>query len=237
MTSSAALALGTALKRAGTAIAELTKIGDSEVSRDVIDVTNNGSAGWVEKIAGLKSMSDLVIEGNFLPSDSTGQVQLYTDFGAGTVSTFTITGPSGLNFEWSMPAFVSKFSLVTPVAESKAGAFKATLTITGAPSLTFTASADITTIAMGTGTLSPAYAASTYVYTNNLAAGTSSTFTVTKTGGTLTLFKDGVWVADLTSGAASSAVSFAVGTSKIEVKFQETGKVPKVYTIWVSRSS
>lgn len=237
MTTSAKIAHGTKLKRVSTEIAEITKIEGMELERAVVDVTNTDSGGWLEKIPGLKEAKEIKIEGNFRPDDSTGQIQMYTDFGAGTVSTWTISGPTTLAFSWTFDGWVKGLSINAPVAESKPATFSATICISGAAVLAYSASDDITTIAMGTGTLSPGYVATTYTYTVDLAASTTSTFTVTKDTSVLKLYVAGVYTASLTTTEASAAIPFAIGTTKVEISCTDTGKVPKWYTIYVSRSS
>lgn len=237
MTTAAKLAHGTQLKRVSTAIAELTSIKGMGLERKDVDVTNTDSGGWLEKIPGLKEAKEIEIEGNFRPDDSTGQIQMYTDFGAGTVSTWTISGPTTLAFSWTFDGWVKSIEVDAPVSESKQATFKATLCISGAAVLAYSASDNITTIAVGTGTLSPAYLATIYTYTVDLTSSTTCTFTATKTTSTLKLYVAGVYTATLTTGEASSAIPFSVGTTKVEIGCTDTGKVTKWYTIYVSRSS
>jgi hypothetical protein len=231
------MAHGTQLKRAGTAIAEVVSISDVSYFVDEIDVTNTDSGGIYEKKPGLKGAGDVTLECNMRLDDTTGQVQAYTDAAAKTISSYTIEGPSTAAFSWTFDGFVKEFATITPVAASEIAKVRITFCITGGATFAVTASSDVTTIACGTGTMSPAWVATKYLYSLQLGASTSSTFTVTEASSTLKLYKSGVYVATLTTTEASAAVPFDIGTTEIAISTQEVGKVPKWYKIYVSRDS
>ena len=233
-TSSAGMAHGLQLMRAGTAIAELTKVGDFELEVESIDVTNTNSGGWIEQKPGLKSVKDLEIEGNFRPDDTNGQLQLEADLVAGTESTFTIAGPSTMAFGWSFTAWVKGFALITPVAESKQAQFKAVLAVTSVPTLSVTVSGDLTGLSFSDGTLTPALTAGEYDYTNVTTSATTKV-TATKTGATIKLYVDGTYIATLNSGEESAAFATADGSSHVvKISTKDSGKVERWYTIYVT---
>lgn len=77
------------LKREGTALGEVTKIGDFEMIQESVPATSMESGGWKEKISsGLKEVADFVFTISYVEGDLD---LLQTDWAAGTVSTYTIT--------------------------------------------------------------------------------------------------------------------------------------------------
>lgn len=242
MTTSAKSAHGTTLSRDGHTVAELTNIGGVEIKVDTIDVTNHDSAsGYKEWIAGLKDAGEVPIEGNFIPGDTDGQIGLLTDLAAGTLQDFVITFPAALATTWTFSAIVSKFKINDAKAGNEAATFSATLKVSGAPVLGITASADATTIAVSVGTLNPAWAGDIYEYVDPVITGTTAlTFTVTDATAVIKLhnsFTDGT--SALTSGVASAAQSLgAAGTvTTFTITCTDSGKMPKVYTVYVSRAA
>src|SRR3990172_5549661 len=110
MPTAAQKTFGTTLTRAGSAIAEITNIGSPKLSAGEIDVTSMDSAdGFKESIQGLRDGGEVPIEGNFIASDTNGQIGLVTDFNAGTVQSFVITYPDGTT--WTFSAYVKSFEL------------------------------------------------------------------------------------------------------------------------------
>jgi hypothetical protein len=94
--SSANLGYGAILKKGSGSTAapiiEITDIGDFGISRAELDVTSHDSDdSGNEYIAGLIDGGDLTISGNFISSDTSGQIAAISgDFKAGTKSTYTI---------------------------------------------------------------------------------------------------------------------------------------------------
>ena len=92
-------AYGSTLTWNGTALAELTNITGPSMKVDTIDVTNFGSPNsFREFIVGLIDGGEVGIEGNFITSDTLGQVAFSTDFYARTSRTCVITGPTAAAF-------------------------------------------------------------------------------------------------------------------------------------------
>lgn len=237
MTTGAKIAHGTTFKRAGVAIAEVTKLGDFEIETDDVEVTNSGSNGWVEKIPGLKSGKDITIECNYIPTDAVQQA-LVTDQAAGTISSFTIDGPTGLPFSWGFTGYVKSCKTVTPQDAKDAAKFVVTIAVTGQPVLTYALSGDLTGLTISVGSLIPGLTAGIYDYGDSLTAGTASvTITATKASATILLYVNDVLVQTLTSGSASSAITTPVGTTRLLITTQDAGKVPKPYRVNLYRSS
>lgn len=82
-----------------------------DLGADDIDVTSFDSGGWKEFLAGLKEWSGSM-EGNFKPTDTTGQKAILAAWAAGTPVTFTFKVSPTVSF--SGDAFV-KPSIEVPV--------------------------------------------------------------------------------------------------------------------------
>ncbi|SHH86571.1 phage tail tube protein [Desulfosporosinus lacus] len=224
---------GTTLTRAGSAIAEITNISSPKLTAGEIDVTSMDSAnGYKEYIQGMRDGGDVSVEGNFINSDTNGQVGLVTDFNAGTVQSFVITFPDGTT--WTFSAFVKGFELDDAEVEGKMG-FKATLKVTGKPVLGITAAPNLTALVVTTGTLIPAFAAGTYEYVAYILTGVASV-TITPTCATA----DSITVDDnvVATGVPSSAIALGAAGSvtTVEVVTTDAGKADTKYTIHLTRA-
>jgi len=236
MTTAATAAFGTILTRNGNPIAELNNIGDIELSQEFIDVTTHDSSGGYREFiaAKIREAGEVTIEGNFLATDTDGQIGLKNDLEAGTVQNFVITFPEGTS--WSFTAVVSKFSISSPL-EKQMG-FSATLKIAGKPTLAINVSAGLTTpffTISNDAVIVPAPAGSVYEYVANVLTGVSS-ITVTPTAAAGIITVNGNVVA---SGVDSSAIALGAAGSitNIEIVVTETGKAPKKYTIQIARAA
>ena len=237
MTTSAKSAFGVALARNGNTIAELTNIGHPSLSMDTADVTNHQSSDqYKEHIGTLLDGGEVAIEGNFISSDSDGQIGLVTDLNNRTAQSFVITFPTSITATWTFSALVTAFEIGSMTQEGTM-TFSATLKVTGKPVLAITASNNLTDLSITTATLYPAFAAGTYEY---VATSTVDTCTVTATfvAGTCTLTANGA-SQTLTSGVASSTIDLGSDgdMTEIVVKIQETGKTVKTYTIQVANEA
>lgn len=232
-------AIGTVIKIGDHAIAELTSIGGLSLSADTIDVTTLSSQdGYREFIQGFKDAGEVSVEGFFNPDDVNGQIALYNSFNEGTLLAYSIIFPPSLNsVEWDFNAIVT--AIETEASLEDAVPFKATLKVSGKPTLGLTPSANITALAItGTGgSLAPAFAAGRYAYT--FSGLTASSFNITATGtGALKLYVNGVFKENLTSGTASSAIAIAANeVADVMVTHQEPGKTIKVYTVRVVKAA
>lgn len=234
MTTSAKKTFGTTLARNGNTIAELTNIGSPKLSAGEINVTNHQSPdGYEEFVQGIRSAGEVPLEGNFISSDTNGQIGLLTDFNAGTMQSFVITFPDGTT--WTFTAFVKSFEMDDASVDGKLS-FKVSLKVSGKPVLGISTAANLTGLVVTTGTLVPAFAGATKVYVVNIATGVSSV-TVTPTCAAATSIEvDGNVVA---SGQASSAITLGAAGSvtTIEVVTKETGKADNVYTLHLTRAA
>jgi phi13 family phage major tail protein len=112
--------------------------------------------------------------------------------------------------------------------------------LNGKAGLPVSTSAGLTALALtGTGgTLSPTFSTSNRLYTFNGLTGTSFTVTATAANHTIQLYVDDVLTQTLTSGVASSTIAMAtVGTKKLKIVAQESGKTSKTTEIIVVKTA
>ena len=77
------------VKRAGSALGEVLKVGDLEFIQESVPATSMEGAGWKEKIAsGLKEVADFTVT---LAYTAGGLDTLMGDWSAGTLSAYTVT--------------------------------------------------------------------------------------------------------------------------------------------------
>lgn len=237
MTTAAKAAFGTTLARNGSIIAELTNIGSPKLSLDTQEVTSHQSANsYKEYIGTLLDGGEAAIEGNFIPSDTDGQVGLITDMEAKTVQSFVITFPPAILATWTFTALVTAFEVGdTPV--DGVLTFSATLKISGKPTLAITASNNLTGLTLTTATLYPAFAAGVYDYVAD-SIGNSLTVTPTFAAGICTVTANGASQA-VATGVVSSVISLGAdgAMTTITIEIQETGKVAKTYTVRVANEA
>lgn len=250
MTASTAIsAYGVTLTRDGNPIAEITKLTSPALTLETIDVTSHASDDYFrEYIAGLLDGGEVSLEGNFIYSDSDGQIGLYSDMLAKTKQTFIITFPTAITATWTFYAYVTKFQTGDFTPDGKVS-FSVSLKITGKPTLALTASTNVTTITCectsGMITLSPDWSATTYEYALGVATG-DAWVKLTVTDATATSLVAWTTIAGtdsaqtaLDSGMQSGALAIddADTYTKITVRATDTGKVPVDYVIHVHRPS
>lgn len=228
-------AYGTILTRgaAETPIAELTKIGSPVLKVDTIDTTNHQSeGGFKEFIGGLIEAGSVPIEGNFI-SDDVGQMGLLDDLLGKTIQDFSIKFPNGA--AWTFKALVEEFS--TGEADvNGALTFKASLKVSGKPTLGASLAANLTDLVVTTGTFIPAFVGATKEYVVNIAS-TETAVTVTPTCDTAdSILVDGNVVA---SDVASSAITLGAAGSikKTTVVVKQANKTDNVYTLYLTRAA
>lgn len=238
MTTGALLAQGTQLLRAGVAVLELNKLDWDGPEADIIDVTHTDSGDFKEKIKGLLDAKSVSLEGNLRLDDSTGQMALWTDLKTRTPIAFTIQGPSTLAFSFTFNGLVKIFKPILPLGgDNKPAGYKIEIEITGEPLLALTMSGDLTGLVITTGTLTPGLTAGTYDYGAALGAVSSVTITPTKAAATIKIYVNGVYSQTVSSGSASSAIATPVGTTKLIISTQDSGKVARNYYLNLYRTS
>lgn len=234
MTTAARSAFGTILSREGHEISELTRIDSLNITVETIDVTSHQSPdGYKEFIAGLTDGGEVSIEGNFISGDTNGQIGLASDLNAKTIQDYAITFPDATT--WAFKALVTAFRIGEADAEGKLS-FSATLKVTGKPTLGISTAADLTALAVTTGTLVPIFSGAVKEYVVNIESGVSSV-TITPTCAAADIIEvNGNVVA---SGEASSAIILgdAGSVTKATVVTKQTGKADNVYTLYLTRAA
>ena len=238
MTKAATRSIGTKFKIGLNVVADLSSIGSPSMSTEELDVTTLDSTGGVrEFIAGFTDPGEVSISGFFVPGDA-GQAAMYAALKSKDLQDFEIIYPASLGASWTFQGYVSAFN-VTAETEEAIG-FEATIRVSGEPSLNIGASTGLSGLSLtGTGgTLSPTFANGVYYYTFGGVSANSVTVTATAANHTMKLYVDGVYSQDLTSGAASSAISLTTGVGKkLTIVAQESGKASVAYEVIVVKTS
>jgi predicted secreted protein len=217
-------------------VAQLDNVGGVNLSSESIDVTTHDGEDRYRKFTqGLIDAGEVAISGYFSLSDTNGQVAMLTDFNAGETRDCAIKLPGNVA-SWAFPGFLTAFAMGESAVDGVIP-FSATVKIAGKPTLSITASTGLTTpffVISNDAILTPAAAGDVYDYVATVLTGVSSvTVTPTATAGVIKV--NGNVVA---TGQASSAIALgsAGSITIITIEVAETGKVPKKYTIRVSRA-
>lgn len=239
--SNATSGFGTHLFRAGYHVAELTSLNGVTMSGDAIDVTSHDSDDNArEYIRGMIDGGELSIEGNFIPTDTNGQIAMKGDLDSGTSRAYEMVFPMSMGVSWEFDGIVSAFETDAPIDDKVS--VSSTIKVSGKPSLNTTQSAGLTTPFLAVAdnsanaiTLSPTVGGSTYEYTGTALTGATSV-TITPTAATGTIRVNGVAVA---TGVASGAISLGDAGTQIVVwcTVKESSKSSKVYKITITRAS
>lgn len=228
-------ALGTQILINSDAIAGLTSINGVSLTAETLDTTTLTSNGrYREFTGGFKDGGEVSISGYFEPGDVDGQVAVYDAFEAGLAIPFSIIYPQGAS--WSFNGVVTGFNTSADL-EDLIG-FEATIKVSGKPTLNFAASEGLTNLVLSGagGTLSPAFDADTRYYTFAGVTADAVEIVATGTGQTIKMFIDGAYVKDLVSGS-DAEVDVEIGSTKITIMANETGKSPKIYEVVVVKVS
>lgn len=236
----AARGIGTTFAKGVTNIGVLTNIKPPEKSADTVETTTlDSSNGYKTFIQGMRDGGEVTVQGYFDVTDS-GQIAMDTAHDAGTVDAYTITFPSGMGSPtFTFNAVVTKFVVGESNLED-AVAFEVTLKVSGKPSLNTSASGGLTNLSLtgAGGTLSPTFSAALRNYMFDGVSASSVTVTPTAASHTIALYVDDVFVENVTSGAASSAISLTLNVSKrITLVVYEAGKTAIKYNIIVNKTS
>ena len=245
--SNAVNSVGTTLKKGANTVAELTEINGLDMTADTIDVTTLGSTGgFREFLTNFIDPGEVPVKGFFYPGDTLGQAAIYTAFTGKTIAAYTITFPATMGAAWTFNGLVTKFK--TGAMVDNAIPFEATIKVSGQPNLGTTASTGWSAFVLRNAaddadstadSYVPAIGASEYQYAVTFTTEDSARPKVTAASHTIKLYVDDVYVEDLTSGTAGTAIAFgSAGTvKKLTFKMWESGKTPKYYDMMVHRVS
>ena len=217
---------------------ELTNLSGPSQTAETIDMTSHDSAdGYKEFIAGLRDGGEISIEGNFVPSDSAGQIAFHTDLQAGTRRTCWIVMPMSVGGSLLFTAMASGFEGSYPMDSkiSISGALK----VSGKPTLYVTASTGLTNLVgieeNGGGALSitPAIAGTTYAYACSVNTA-SSYIKLTPTAAAHTIYVQGTAV--VTGNQSGEIALGAAGTTTdVFIMAYSASASPKLYKLTVTR--
>lgn len=242
-TPNAKSAFGMTLTWNGNEVAEIETISGPNMTMNVATVHPHDSASkFADIVTTTGDSGEISISGNIYLGDTDGQIAMITDFKAGTPREVVVTGPTAAPFTWTVDAAVTSYSFDYP--KDGVLGFSATLKISGEPAFAYTESTGMSALsgieeeAGGAITFNPTFAIGTltYVTTVNTA---SSYIKLTPTAATHTItVSNGSESQTVTSGAQSGEIDLGAAGSvtTITVEVQESGKVAKTYTIYVSRA-
>lgn len=245
--SGAARGIGTTIQKGATNIGYLTSIKPPEKSADTVETTTLDSAnGYKTFIQGMRDGGEVTVAGYFDVTD-TGQIAMDTALDAGTVDAYTITFPTGMGSPTvTFSAVVTKMTIGEANLED-AVTFEVTLKISGKPTLNTSASTGMSALtfvqadgstALTAAALTPTFAIGTYFYNFTFTTQTSFKVKPTAASHTIAVYVDGVFVENVASGSAGSAISIgAAATKQIDIIVNESGKTSKTYKIAVARLS
>jgi hypothetical protein len=241
---SPAIGYGCTLTWATNVVGRLTSIGGVNLTAAKVDATTFASVdSYKEVLPGMLDPGEVPIEGYFDPDDTLGQVALMTSFNARTIGAWTITFPTEISTAaWAGNAYVIGLAIGALTLEGMIP-FTAVLAITGKPVLSITASGGMTAFAgieenAGAALdLVPNFLAGILTYTATVnTASTWVKLTVTAAAHTITVTVLGVTHTLVTAVQSDALVIGAANTvTELVITCKETGKVAKVYSLFVSR--
>ena len=140
MATSGISGFGTLLPWDSADLEEMTSITGPSETRGVIDLTSHDSpSSYKEFCAGLGDGGEISFEGNFISSDSAGQIAMHTDFQAGSTKTWIIKHPAWVDSSHEYPQITASGIVtalsINPGLDDKIS-FSGTIKVTGAPALT-----------------------------------------------------------------------------------------------------
>lgn len=235
----ATFSMGTKLLIGANSIAELTEISGLELSADTLETTTlDNSGNYRTFVQGMKDAGEVSMSGFFNPNDTNGQKALYDLYVSGALTSMSIVFPSAMGASWTFNGIVT--GVTTGASMEDLVSFECTVKLSGVPSLNVTASANLSNLAVSAtgGTLAPTFTGGVYNYLVTGITATSGTVTATLAGASLKLYIDDVYVQDLTSGSASSAIALTLNvTKKVTIIAQETGKAQKIYEVLLLKTA
>lgn len=235
MATSAVAGFGVVLTYNSQTVGEILELGGIKFERDFIDVTNHDSTGGYEEFiaSAIIKTGEFTIKCNSVIGNA-GQAAIKTAWAAKTAEAVAITFPDGDGFTGS--AIVKDYELVSQLAEQIV--FNVTFKWTGAVTEATTLATAPSNLACTTATIYPTFAAGTYEY-YGVSTGDTCTFTLTFATSTAKLYREGVYVQDLTSTVASGAQSLgADGTvTDFSILVSEASKGTRTYNIHISNAA
>jgi len=231
-------AKGTGLSWNGHTIAELTSVGNPELSIESIDTTTHQTTGrFREFMSGLVDAGEVAISGYFDATDTTGQQAMFADAAAGTERQVIITGPSSI-YTFTFSAFITKIKLVGDAPIDKGYEFSASIKITGEPVFAISTVTGMSACGFSNDVLMmPTFAIGTYEYVVTVTHGETSTVVtpVDSTSGEIITITSGGTSQVVATGVASSAITLSASAmTDISIVISAANKAPKTYIFHVA---
>ncbi len=232
MESSAQKTFGVKLKRGSEYIANLISVGEAyAIKVDDIDVTDHDSPDGIKQfIPGLAEISDLPIEGHFIPS-KISHIALSQQILKREIEEWTIEHATTPKISITFRGYLNDFKLNEATTEGKL-TFSATIKAVDVDDIAVDTSTGLSALVLKDNgnviDLMPEFSGPGEYFAD---AGESETVKVTPTGTGHTITVNGTKV---TSGSPSGAITLTPGAvTVITVKAWQEGKAPVTYVIKV----
>ena len=242
-----AIGYGTTFTWDGDPVGFLTRVGPVSLTIAKQDTTVLSAVNaFKSMLPGLLDPGDVELEGLFRPDD-TGQAGMIADMLTRTEKAFIIAFPTAISTStWTGNAYVTSFEAGDATPEGVIP-WRATISITGKPTLGVTLSAGMTVMVAEEETgaanipYSPACAVGTYTYMADAVIDTASTYvklTITAAAPqVITATCLGVEHPLVTTVQSGAIVIGAAGTvTPLYIKTQEALKSARNYTLWINRT-
>ncbi len=235
MATAAVQAFAISVAIGATPIGEVLDVPEITFKKNFIDVTNHDSTGGYEEsiVNKIIRSDELVVVCNSIVGNA-GQIAIKAQQALGTAATITFTFPDGTVIAGS--ALITKYSYIGTDKEKQI-TFSFSMKWTGAVTDTVSLATAPSVLAVTTATMYPAFAEGTYEYHGTSATGTC-TITLTFATATAKLYREGVFVQNLTTAQASG--SLTLGAANTVTDFQiivtEASKGTRTYNLHISVS-
>ena len=246
MTSQSKMVTGTYILYNGTVYAELLgDVTEPPLTIEKVSTTTHDDGGVASRIPGELEYGDLKFKCNFV--NDTSQAALRVLALAKTIGTWQIVYPRSFgNLGYEIPGFISGITKTLPM-KTNVPTWEVTISPTNTVTERTTAAANLTTPFLDVidedaihPTPTPAYAAAVYAYDHTMLQAVTTSFTITPTATTGTIYVDGTIVA---TGAPSGAIGYTLAnfpTGSIKTVFvvvTDVTKVPTIYRLRFTRGT
>lgn len=235
MATAAKAAFGVTLVYNSQTVGEILEVNGVKIDQGFIDVTNHASTGGYEEViaAAVIRSGEFTVKCNSVVGNA-GQAAIKAAMAAKTAYTAVITFPDGYVISGS--AYVKDYEVISDLENQLIiqHTFKWTGVITESTTSATAPSALVCTDA----TLYPTFAAGAYEY-YGVSTGDTCTFTLTFATSTAKLYREGVFVQNLTSEEASGSVSLGADNTAtdFQIVVSEASKADRFYNIHISNAA
>lgn len=225
---------GIKLKKGNDYIANLTSVGEAySIKINDIDTTDHDSPRGIKQfIPGLAEISDLPIEGHFIPSKAC-HIALTKEILKRNIEEWTIEYATTPKVTITFRGYLNDFKLNEATTEGK-HTFSAAIKAVDIDDIMVDISTGLTNLMVTEGDLAPAFDGGIREYFVTVE-NEADKIKVTPTAATHTITVNG---AKVTSGSPSGDIALAAGAiTLITIRAWEEGKAPVIYVIKVYREA